>query len=347
MKKFIQCVFISLFSLWANYAYADSKTIMITEGSLPYTNQTWFYNSNDNEVKKAIGDNWDLGKRITSAAYTDKGLLVTMAHNTSISMQYYIFLDSWPSDWIAEKYREGNNYITAMTYSGSVWFVVMSQDSRFSDQAWRRDSWPNLAQWIKENWDKGFRITEAAHDGSNWTVVMSKTNFINGQAYSFPSDLTAEINRIWNEGYRVQLLNHGGGQFFLVTCTYFQDNGRSQGWCSQVDNVQQFVSDKWAIPEKIAYIGGGDNKRSSNVNYYNGGFQPGVPVEHYNGLPSSGSPSKQPAQQHRACPRCGGNGMCPRCHGKGWYLNEGRSYDCVTCHRSGKCPVCHGLGYVR
>ena len=343
MNKFYRFILSVLLVSWTLLVYGDSKTIVITESALPYQSQTWFFNTDEGAIRNAIKTNWDEGRRITSGAYTDKGWFLTMAKNTTISMQTYSFTADWPSSWIEKNWKEGY-YITTISYSGSQWLVVMSQDSRISYQRWRRDSWSNLEKWIKSCWDEGYRITEAAHNGTYWTIVMSKTNYIGAQSYVFTSgDVNKNINEAWNSGYRIQLLNHGGGQFFLVNCKYFENNGRSQGCNTQVTNIQQYISEKWAVPENIAYIGGGDNYvQYTAPQQYNAYPQYVPPTGNYNN-PYGGSP--EPTQQHRPCAGCHGTGLCSMCKGKGWYEYQGKVYDCSVCHGSGRCGVCHGKGH--
>ena len=155
----MKCKFLLIAFFLCTILKAQDKTIIITESDLSYTNQTWLYSGNKGLQEDKIKQNWDTGKRITSAAYTSNGWFVTMANDSYIGAQTYRLSASIPKDWIKEKWNEGY-YITSTAYSGTQWLIIMSKHNSFHAQSYYCNTWENLRNWIRKKWDDSYEITE-------------------------------------------------------------------------------------------------------------------------------------------------------------------------------------------
>ena len=72
MKNHLGLTLLSIFLLsYSTVINAQDRTLLIAESGSPYTEQTWFaYGLGSSVDENDIADNWNQGKRITSAAYT-------------------------------------------------------------------------------------------------------------------------------------------------------------------------------------------------------------------------------------------------------------------------------------
>ena len=241
--------------------FAENMTIMVMDTNMPYDSQYMFYSGGHEVQKDEIMKHWEAGRRITSVAYTDYGWLFVTSTNSGISMQTYTVSPTWPDKWIGQCWNDGYR-ITSCACSGQEWVVVMSQNSDYGMQTWARNSWDNVKGWIGERWNERYRITDVAFDGEQWVVVMSTTDKIGGQGYFFEgNDVVNRINReVYNNGNYVQMMNHGGGQFLVVFCTYTA-GGRGQQYVIKPANVLEYVGERWQQSMCVSYVGGGDPYR--------------------------------------------------------------------------------------
>lgn len=346
--------------------YAENKTILISETSLPYTSQSWFHRGNINDIKDPIKKYWDEGKCITSVAYTSNGWFVTMAKNTGLSWQSYKISSQWPSEWLKQKSEEGR-VITSCTYGNSQWLIVVSKKSAYTAQIWKGDELAEEKAWIKKQWDNGYYITETAYNGSYWVVVMSKTDEMTAQGYCWGKtveEIKDKIRKnIWDQGYNLQLLNYGDGEFFAVYCKYAKNNGRGQSYRIRTPStsVSEYIQEIWDSSKQIAYIGGGDE----NAQYSSQPTNPsksapksatGQPTRQ--NLPGGGyieytqqSDGRMMMKTVMPCNMCHGSNVCTSCWGQGgrWGAAYGGTwYPCVLCAGTGKncCRVCNGKGEI-
>lgn len=173
----------------------------VSESGTGYKEQTWFCNDELNQDK--IKTNWDKGKRIVSASYTDKGWFVVMAKNTGYTMQTYHYDRTWPSDWIQKKQSEGYRF-TTVGHNQQKWMLVLSKGTGFTTQNWYYGSWSTVRDNIKSRWNEGYYITSLLWDGSAWFVVMSKGAKYDFQKYvwgSTYSEIRKKIKEQWDKGY--------------------------------------------------------------------------------------------------------------------------------------------------
>lgn len=249
--------------------YAERQTIILTESGLPYESQVSFSGADVNSINDQISKYYDMEYAITSVSYTSNNWLVVMSTNSGLGSQTLQITSSWPRQWIREQWGD-DYYITSLASNGSLWFVVMSQNPHFSGQVYNNDSWENLDSWIREKWAKNYDITETAFDGTYWMVVMSQTDYIGRQRCSLiPGNIQQKIQeRAWDKEYSIQLLNYGGGHFFLVACQYLEKNDRQQSYCIRTSRYTDFIESEGNNSRMIAYAGGGidrvnDNEKSS------------------------------------------------------------------------------------
>ncbi len=266
----IKKLLIAAFSLAISVCLsAQNKTIIITESSLPYYSQSWFYSGAGNDLQTSqIKTYWDEGKRITSVAYTTKGWFVTMAQGTGITQQQYKRSESWPNEWISEEWKN-DYYITSISRSNKEWLVVMSKGIDFKDQAWKRGSLSELIPWwYDDKLDNGYYITDMAFNGTDWTLVVSKTSKFYSQGYFFANDddvLSNIKSKVYDNGYNVHLLEYGDGEFFVVYGNYSKDDSRQQNYIINPSDVNSYISNRWDESHNISYLGGGFSGSASQT----------------------------------------------------------------------------------
>ncbi len=73
------------------------------------------------------------------------------------------------------------------------------------------------ADKIKEYWDKGYRITSAAHTSNGWTVVMSTGSQYTMQTYHYGEEWPLDwLEQKRKEGYVMTDITQGPGKWFIV-----------------------------------------------------------------------------------------------------------------------------------
>lgn len=246
--------------------FAQEKTIILTEQGLPYQQQSYFYCGSGSTLDEAkIKENWDNGKRITSAAYTKNGWFIVMALKTGISAQTYKYSSSWPSEWIKTKWDEGFN-ITSIAGSSSNWLVVMSKGSGITNQSWsKRGTKAEIVEQIKSFRAKGIPIIDICYNGNYWVAIFGKTSKIISQNYFWvsESDLTKKIPQlVWNKNHAIQLLQYANGEYLVVHCNYRKNHNRMQNYISNPGDIKKYMTNRWNDNYSIAYVGGGYNATS-------------------------------------------------------------------------------------
>ena len=261
MKNYLRILLAGFFASVSNAMIAQNKTLLISESDLPYTEQTWFaYGVGLPLDENDIIGNWNLGKRIVSAAYTKEGWFVVMAKNTDYVQQSFSLTKKWPEEWIAEKTKSGYA-ITSLSRSEKEWLVVMSQGSGITSQIIWRNDWTELAPWITEQTDNGYLITDLAFDGKAWTVVMSRTPKYTSQGYFWEpsiSELMEHIqSTVWGRGYNLQQVVYGEGNYVVVYGNYARGDNRFQNLQVSPDDTKEYIHKQWDRGVSIAYVGGG------------------------------------------------------------------------------------------
>lgn len=122
-----------------------------------------------------VAQNWDAGFYITSIAGLRHRLhsLTVMSKGDGMpyTQQSYKICDSFPYDWIVEKWNEGF-HVTAAGTSCSSWAIVMSKGAPFLRQVVEVDfAYPSDA--IHQRWNAGFRISACASTAVQTAVFMS------------------------------------------------------------------------------------------------------------------------------------------------------------------------------
>lgn len=261
MNNRLKLIVACLLCILCTSSYAQNKTLLISESGLPYTEQTWYsYGLGQPLEETDITSNWNLGKRIVSAAYTSEGWLVIMAKNTGYTLQSFSLTDKWPEEWIDSKTKEGFA-ITSLSRSDKEWLVVMSQGSGITGQTIWRNSWATLAPWITEQKEQGYFITDLAYDGSAWTVVMSKTPKYLSQGYMWESSTSELLSRvqngIWGRGFNIHQVVYGEGSYVVIFGNYSNGDDRFQNLQVNPDDPKEYIHQQWDRGICIAYVGGG------------------------------------------------------------------------------------------
>lgn len=209
--------------LFANYLYSQERTILLMEGDTGYKSQSWFYCGHGNELDlNQIAAAWNEGKRIISAAYTEKGWFVTMAKNTGYTMQTYHYATDWPTNWIKEKQSKGYDITSVSTGKGK-WFIVMSRGTSYTDQTWNWETWTAMSKFIKSQWDNNYYITQTTYFKGKWLVIMSKNSPYSAQGYFWcntSDELKEKMEEKWQSNYNILLINYGDGEYFVIYGKY-------------------------------------------------------------------------------------------------------------------------------
>ena len=261
MKNYLRFLLALCISLFSTVMMAQDKTLLISESGLPYTEQTWYaYGVGETLDESDITGNWNLGKRIVSAAYTKEGWLVVMAKNTGYIQQSFSLTKEWPEEWIAEKTKSGYA-ITSLSRSETEWLVVMSQGSGITSQIIWRNEWSELAPWITEQKGNGYFLTDLVFDGQAWTLVMSRTPKYTSQGY-FMEQSTSELmdrvqSTVWGRGFNLHQVVYGDGNYVVVYGNYARGDNRFQNLQVSPDDAKEYIRQQWNRGLSIAYVGGG------------------------------------------------------------------------------------------
>ena len=262
MKNYLRQTLLSIILLLCSTVMtAQNKTLLISESGHPYTEQTWYaYGVGEPLDENDIIGNWNLGKRIISAAYTKEGWLVVMAKNSEYVQQSFSLTKEWPEEWIAEKTKSGYA-ITTLSRSEKEWLVVMSQGSGITSQTIWRNEWDELAPWITEQKSNGYFITDLAFDGEAWTVVMSRTPKYISQGYFWEKSTTELMNRVqstvWGRGFNLHQVVYGKGNYVVVYGNYSRGDNRFQNLQIDPDDAKAYIRQQWNRSICITYVGGG------------------------------------------------------------------------------------------
>lgn len=272
MKRVFSIIF-----LWVHMLvlYAQDNTIVIMQTGMSYSNQVWFCSGSGNELQKdKIKKYWDEDKYITSAAYTRKGWLVTMAEDCGYTDQLYFYSSNEPWDWVKSKWDE-DYYITTISSNSYKWLVVMSKGTGYTGQTYKNcSSWPEIDKWISEKWEEGYYITQASCNGKTWSIVMSETTEYVRQGYfgaGSDSELSSNANKVWKDDYYLTLIEYGNGAYFAVFSQLKDGNTVAQSFNNEFSDVDGFVQKNWDKSMDIAYIGGG-YQESSSANGFVGNY---------------------------------------------------------------------------
>ncbi len=354
-----------LFVVGSIVSVAQQRTIILTESSLPYTEQQWFSNFNfpEDDIEKC----WNEGKRIHAAAYTSRGWIFSMAKNTGYTKQAYYTPDVWPEKWIDDKWADGYR-ITDLAYGDGKWLVVMSQNSGLTKQAYNSNrSWNEIYKWIDEKKENGYMITSLTHTGTHWVVVMSQNSQYKSQGNLFAStskELVSKVeNDVWGKGYRVHKIEYGNDKYLVIYGKYASDNERRQYFWATDENPKSFIADRWNESKEIAYFGGGlaskesnnyvaSNNQQSNNNNSNNKSKNDSKNIHVD-LPNGGYTDYHWDDEGTLytttvtpCIWCKGTKMCFYCNGSKTQFLYGMWSVCKGCNGLGLCTHCNGQGHT-
>lgn len=146
-----------------------------------------------------IAKQMEAGFRITSIAGWKDQWLTVMTTETDWGAQRYTLPTPFTPErqkWVQDRWAEGYR-ITSIAGDDTPqddqdgWLFVMTQGTSIQEQTFSiPGSWPEA--WIKENADKGFRVTGSAGTGEHTIVIMSKGVNLGDQITSpesaYPSD---------------------------------------------------------------------------------------------------------------------------------------------------------------
>lgn len=357
-------MFILLVSALQCAADVDKSFILMQKGG-GYGMQRWSYAGSGNELQESqIKEEWDKGKYITGAAYTEKGWFVVMSENPKYSAQAYNYTKTWPSDWIKEKYGQ-DYYITTVSCSAGKWLVVMSKIKGYTGQRYKQDSLTELKAWYDKCRDEGYYLTQATFSGGEWLWVVTKGTDIKNQGYRWakPSNLSTVIKEIWDGGDRVHFVEYADGDYFIPYGEFKGDRQPAQSYKYTLNGLSEWISGQWDSGLALSYIGGGNPTSSSssvsrpstattaggnaaaNSNGVTRTYRRNVTQYGYEDVTEYANGNKIVAV-YGACQSCFGTQTCQLCYGQGGIITAGYGnyIACVHCGQTGKCPQCRALG---
>ena len=95
----------------------------------------------------------------------------------------------------------------------------METGTGFGEQTWFYSGYGKELQdnYIKEYWDKGFRITSTSYGASGWFVTMATHSGFTMQTYNYCSNWPSEwITERIEKGYKITSACYGNGKWFIV-----------------------------------------------------------------------------------------------------------------------------------
>ncbi|GAB4822654.1 hypothetical protein N2152v2_009700 [Parachlorella kessleri] len=147
---------------------------IIMDAGTGFSKQVYKVTQRSSLPKEWISKQADKGFFITAiAGSAAKSWLVVMSKGTKLMQQRYKASDSFPWEWIKEKWRK-KYHVTALATRGTQWAVVMSRGARYLNQALKLDSqYPSKS--IRKWWGAGFYITACAAAPEQAAFVLSKS----------------------------------------------------------------------------------------------------------------------------------------------------------------------------
>jgi hypothetical protein len=157
--------------------------------------------------KDEIKTHWSEGYVLTNVAGDAGGWIVTMHKGSPLKDQGYCGPGRFPDfKTVSAKFTEGYR-ITCVAGFGDQWVVVFSKGSAYTDQAVAKPGKWDI-DWIKKNWNDGFKITALAGDyskaGEEFVIIMSQGSGIEQQEILesgvFPGE---RIKEGFQDGYAI------------------------------------------------------------------------------------------------------------------------------------------------
>lgn len=181
--------------------------------------------------------------------------------------------------------------------------------------------------------DENKKVEERSEDGQFYT-------FTRNTCYeSDKKGLDAGLGHLSYVGDENNLHVYSGPSFYGKQTTFFFNSDYSRV------NIKTSVGMTYVLSKKPApdtfVVSDHKAQRQRMEAILNGTYIP--PTTTATPIPSTDNSTQ--TTSHRSCRGCGGTGNCSMCKGKGWYMYQGKVYDCSVCHGSGRCGVCHGKGH--
>ena len=230
-------------------------------GNTKYASQYCVYKSKYSLPKEKILKQWKEGRFITSATYTMNGWFVVMSKNSGISDQQYFYDSYWPAEWIQQQ-QENGYYINALSTSDDKLLIVTSKGLGYTDQLIVcNDSWEESSEEINQYWKQGFFITQAAWLGHKWCIVMSKNCRLKEQKWSMTKfeGLSELLKQKRDDGYRINLIEYGGGKCLLIYSKTEDGILPAQSFCLN-EKYDEHIENGWNEKRSVMYLGGGMKK---------------------------------------------------------------------------------------
>lgn len=151
----------------------------------------------------------------------------------------------------------GEYVLTNISTGPEKWAFIMSEGSGFTSQKWQKtDDFPK--DFIREQWDDGYYITDLGHKDGNWVAVMSKGSGYTHQYWkksnTFPKDWISEK---WDEDHSITSVSFGHGEWALVMS---KGTGYGyQSWKTSEEFPQEWIKEHWDDSYYITSVSYGNN----------------------------------------------------------------------------------------
>jgi tetratricopeptide (TPR) repeat protein len=256
--------FLALFAYSAvgTYAQNDTWLAIMTDGTQAqaYSAQEEFFPA------KYISEKWDAKSYITDITYSPKGWRVVMG-GTQYTFQRWRRQKTFPSDFIEQGWKDNLN-ITKIAYGGGDWVVVMSRNSGQTKEIWaKRQSFTEIAAYIKENWASR-DIISMAYGNGEWVVVMADGVPYDKQLYKRGADFpTKWVQENYAKGYNITSATYGEGQWFVVLSILPKQ--RKEYYTTSETFPVQYIKDGWASNRRLLALHfNADRNKTEDFNEY-------------------------------------------------------------------------------
>lgn len=140
--------------------YGDGNWAVLMTNNTPYLKQSWAKRDTWDKIIEFVREKWKENNKynITDIAYGNGVWYVVMSVLKEYEAQSFNASESFPGDWIGEKYKDNYN-ISSVESDGKKWYVIVTkQTSNLGETIFNpQEDFPK--EKIREQWDKNRRIS--------------------------------------------------------------------------------------------------------------------------------------------------------------------------------------------
>lgn len=245
-------------------ASAQEHAISIAEYNGDSKQQVFLQTPFSDEIYNIMQKHYNRGHRIITTGNQYSPTLqrqcwyFTVSKEKARTDQRFIVEDEgFPSEFIRQGWAEGYA-ITSLSCNRSLYWVVMTQGTDFSDQDITFSDASGLQEEILKQQSSGRSVTNLFYNGEQWGAVFSKDPSQSGQRLCFVDQASAaeRINQRRNEGRRIQNLTLGEGMVAFTDVEMPKDKAILQNICISDENFEKHITDLIKKGYVIQSLGG-------------------------------------------------------------------------------------------